>query len=68
MAMEIDGKLRNEVAKALFNSATLLSFWGESPAPGAIRRQIAECNAVLRKLGLSAMVDGMPERKLMNDD
>ena len=63
MAIEITEATRHAVAEALFNSITMLSFWGERASPDAIRDQIDECNAALRKLGCSELVDGMPERR-----
>jgi hypothetical protein len=60
MPIEISGETRNEIARTLFNCATILSHYGKPVSPEGIRAQIAECNAVLRKIGCSDMVDGMP--------
>ena len=64
MAIELTEATRHAVAKALFNSITILSFWGKQASPDAIQAQIDECNAALRKLGCHELVDGMPERRL----
>ena len=62
MAIEINGRLRADLAKALFNCVTVLSFGTEMAEPRAIQAQIDECNDVLRRLGYPDMA-AIPARR-----
>ena len=65
---EAAAALRNEIARVVFNCATLLSHWGQPCSPNGIRAQIDECNDLLRKIGCHEMADiGSRPRSILDE-